>query len=281
MASGFPRQIPFIVTTEACERLSYYGMLSVLTLYLKNELALGEDGSKTLVHLFKMAVYFLPLAGAWLADRWLGRYRTILSLAFFYCLGHGALALFEGSREGVLLGPTLIALGAGGTKPCVSAFVGDQFDAARLQGGRRADAVSQRTARSNLGAGAHAGGVSIGRAVGLAGDTAAADGRRHGVRRAVVRNLRLVPATPRSRRHAQPRLASAALHGARTGRSPAQRQRTRVRLRAGTRVVEERGDEPLAADNGGRKLPGCGDHHDQRAVRPMPTACTSSFSMRR
>ncbi len=131
MAAGFPRQIPFIVTTEACERLSYYGMLSVLTLYLKNELALGEDGSKTLVHLFKMAVYFLPLAGAWLADRWLGRYRTILSLALFYCLGHGALALFEGSRAGVLLGLTLIALGAGGIKPCVSAFVGDQFDATR------------------------------------------------------------------------------------------------------------------------------------------------------
>lgn len=131
MAFGFPRQIPFIVTTEACERLSYYGMLSVLTLYLKNDLALGEDGSKTLVHLFKMAVYFLPLAGAWLADRWLGRYRTILSLALFYCLGHGALAIFEGSREGVLVGLTLIALGAGGIKPCVSAFVGDQFDEAR------------------------------------------------------------------------------------------------------------------------------------------------------
>lgn len=131
MPAAFPRQIPFIVTTEACERFSFYGMLSILTLYLKNELALGADDAKSVVHVFKMAVYFLPLAGAWLADRWLGRYRTILSLALFYCLGHGALALCEGSRAGMIAGLTLIALGAGGIKPCVSAFVGDQFDAAR------------------------------------------------------------------------------------------------------------------------------------------------------
>lgn len=129
--SAFPRQVPFIVTTEACERFSYYGMLSVLTLYLKNDLALGADDAKSVVHLFKMAVYFLPLAGAWLADRWLGRYQTIMSLALFYCLGHGALALFEGSRAGVFTGLGLIALGAGGIKPCVSAFIGDQFDASR------------------------------------------------------------------------------------------------------------------------------------------------------
>ena len=129
--SAFPRQIPFIVTTEACERFSYYGMLSVLMLYLKNDLALGADDAKSVVHLFKMAVYFLPLVGAWIADRWLGRYRTIMSLALFYCLGHGALALFEGSRAGVFTGLALIAIGAGGIKPCVSAFIGDQFDAAQ------------------------------------------------------------------------------------------------------------------------------------------------------
>jgi POT family proton-dependent oligopeptide transporter len=127
--SRFPRQLPFIVTTEACERFSYYGVVSILTLYLKNELRMEADEAKETVHLFKMAAYFLPLAGAWLADRWLGRYRTILSLALFYCLGHGTLALFEGTRSGIYTGLGLIALGAGGIKPCVSAFVGDQFPA--------------------------------------------------------------------------------------------------------------------------------------------------------
>ena len=127
----FPRQIPYIVATEACERFSFYGMLSILTLYLRDELRMEESGAKSLVHLFKMAVYFLPLAGAWIADRWWGRYRTILYLAVFYCLGHGTLALFEGTRAGIYAGLALIALGAGGIKPCVSAFVGDQFTAAQ------------------------------------------------------------------------------------------------------------------------------------------------------
>ncbi|MBL9172557.1 MAG: POT family MFS transporter [Verrucomicrobiales bacterium] len=130
--AAFPRQLPFIVTTEACERFSYYGMLSILTLYLRDPLALGDTGAKEVVHLFKMAVYFLPLLGAFVADRWWGRYRTILSLASFYCLGHGLLAVLEGSRNGVYLGLALIALGAGGIKPCVSAFVGDQFRADQM-----------------------------------------------------------------------------------------------------------------------------------------------------
>jgi POT family proton-dependent oligopeptide transporter len=119
----------FIVSTEACERFSFYGMTSILTLYLQNRLALGEDGAKERVHLFNAAVYFLPLLGGWLADKYLGRYRTILGLSLFYCLGHGALALFEGKECGVYAGLALIALGAGGIKPCVSAFVADQFGA--------------------------------------------------------------------------------------------------------------------------------------------------------
>ncbi len=122
-----PRSLWFIVSTEACERFSFYGMTSILTLYLQNQLGLGADGAKERVHLFNAAVYFLPLLGGFLADRYLGRYRTILGLSLFYCLGHGALALFEGEESGVYVGLALIALGAGGIKPCVSAFVADQF----------------------------------------------------------------------------------------------------------------------------------------------------------
>ena len=123
----FPPQIKYIIGNEACERFSYYGMLSILTLYLNNVMKMGEAGSKEVVHLFATAVYFLPLVGGWVADRWWGRYKTILYISLFYCLGHGALALFEGQLPGVMLGLGLIAIGAGGIKPCVSAFVGDQF----------------------------------------------------------------------------------------------------------------------------------------------------------
>ena len=127
MARTFPKQVAYIVTTEACERFSYYGMLSILSLYLGDVMQLGKTRATEVVHLFATAVYFLPILGGWLADKWLGRYRTILSLSLFYCLGHGALALYEGRLWGIYLGLGLIALGAGGIKPCVSAFVGDQF----------------------------------------------------------------------------------------------------------------------------------------------------------
>jgi POT family proton-dependent oligopeptide transporter len=123
----YPPQIKYIIGNEACERFSYYGMLSILTLYLKNVMGMDKGESTEVVHLFATAVYFLPLVGGWLADRWLGRYWTILSISLFYCLGHGALALFEGSLAGVYVGLGLIAIGAGGIKPCVSAFIGDQF----------------------------------------------------------------------------------------------------------------------------------------------------------
>jgi len=126
-AGLFPPQIKFIIGNEACERFSYYGMLGILELYLLNRMGMGEDGATEVLHLFATAVYFLPLVGGWLADRWLGRYWTILSISLFYCLGHATLALFEGSRAGLYTGLALIAIGAGGIKPCVSAFVGDQF----------------------------------------------------------------------------------------------------------------------------------------------------------
>jgi POT family proton-dependent oligopeptide transporter len=126
-ATKLPRGVPFIIGNEAAERFSYYGMLSILTIYLSREMKLGDVEGKKVVHTFATAVYFLPLFGAWLADKMIGRYWTILSISLFYCAGHAALALYEGSLAGVYAGLILIAIGAGGIKPCVSAFVGDQF----------------------------------------------------------------------------------------------------------------------------------------------------------
>jgi POT family proton-dependent oligopeptide transporter len=125
----FPSQIKYIVGNEACERFSYYGMMGILELYLAERMKMGNEDATEILHLFGTAVYFLPLLGGWLADRWLGRYWTILSISLFYCLGHGTLALFGASRAGLFTGLALIAFGAGGIKPCVSAFVGDQFQA--------------------------------------------------------------------------------------------------------------------------------------------------------
>jgi proton-dependent oligopeptide transporter, POT family len=135
-SAEMPKGIPFIVANEAAERFSYYGMRGILVVFMTTYL-LGPGGSlavmsdpeaKTYYHWFLAAVYFFPLLGAALADMWLGKYRTILGLSLVYCLGHLALAL-DITRTGLLIGLTLIAVGSGGIKPCVSANVGDQFGA--------------------------------------------------------------------------------------------------------------------------------------------------------
>ena len=77
-------------------------------------------------HIYVSLAYFLPVLGAFLADAILGKYRTVLLLSIAYCFGHFALAIND-TRLGLGIGLGLIALGAGGIKPCVSANVGDQF----------------------------------------------------------------------------------------------------------------------------------------------------------
>ena len=134
----WPPQIKFIVGNEACERFSYYGMKGILAGYmtgaiLKGGLNMSDDRATTIFHLFVFANYFTPLIGAWLSDRLFGRYGTILWVSLFYCAGHGVLAMndlftsVDAKFNLLCVGLTLIAFGAGGIKPCVSAFMGDQF----------------------------------------------------------------------------------------------------------------------------------------------------------
>ncbi|MBI4405035.1 MAG: POT family MFS transporter [Deltaproteobacteria bacterium] len=122
----FPPQIKYIVGNEAAERFSFYGMRAILVVFMIQYLLMPESESKGLYHLFVSACYFTPLLGGYLADRYWGKYKTIMLLSLFYCAGHAALALFDG-KPGMYAGLALIAFGAGGIKPCVSANVGDQF----------------------------------------------------------------------------------------------------------------------------------------------------------
>jgi proton-dependent oligopeptide transporter, POT family len=129
-----PRQIRYIIGNEGCERFSFYGMRNILTVFLVSSLLLylpDEDRArvgKDVFHTFVIGVYFFPLLGGWLADRFFGKYNTIFWLSLVYCAGHACLATFESNRAGFYTGLGLIALGSGGIKPCVAAFVGDQFD---------------------------------------------------------------------------------------------------------------------------------------------------------
>ncbi|MBC7991130.1 MAG: MFS transporter [Luteimonas sp.] len=129
-----PRQIPYIIGNEACERFSFYGMRNILTPFLIGSLLLYAPEAeragiaKDVFHTFVIGVYFFPLLGGWLSDRFFGKYNTVLWFSLVYCAGHACLAMFEGNRNGFYTGLFLIALGSGGIKPLVVSFVGDQFD---------------------------------------------------------------------------------------------------------------------------------------------------------
>ena len=143
--TGMPGGIPFIIGNEAAERFSFYGMKTILAVFMTQYLlsASGEAAyltdaqAREYVHLFVASAYFVPVLGAIVADAFLGKYRTIMLLSIVYCIGHGALALIDmpssflqatlDPKGWLIAGLFLIALGSGGIKPCVSAHVGDQF----------------------------------------------------------------------------------------------------------------------------------------------------------
>lgn len=142
---GMPRGIPFIIGNEAAERFSFYGMKAILVVFMTQYLAsasgqpspMEPSEARQAMALFTLSAYFFPILGAIVADALLGKYLTIMVLSIVYCIGHAALALMDmppaaleatlEPRTWLFIGLALIAVGAGGIKPCVSAHVGDQF----------------------------------------------------------------------------------------------------------------------------------------------------------
>ncbi len=139
--AGMPPGIPYIIGNEAAERFSFYGMKTILVVFMTKYLhymvdgevgtAMSDAAARGYYHYFVTATYFFPVFGSLLSDIFVGKYRTILSLSIVYCMGHVVLALMGGAGMSpgtwLFMGLGLIAIGSGGIKPCVSAHVGDQF----------------------------------------------------------------------------------------------------------------------------------------------------------
>uniref|UniRef100_A0A2K6SDB3 Solute carrier family 15 member 1 n=1 Tax=Saimiri boliviensis boliviensis TaxID=39432 RepID=A0A2K6SDB3_SAIBB len=142
---GYPLSIFFIVVNEFCERFSYYGMRALLILYFTNFIRWDDNLSTAIYHTFVALCYLTPILGALIADSWLGKFKTIMSLSIVYTIGQVVLSvssitdLTDHNHDGTpdslpvhvalsMIGLALIALGTGGIKPCVSAFGGDQFE---------------------------------------------------------------------------------------------------------------------------------------------------------
>ncbi len=128
---GHPRGLATLFMTEMWERFSFYGMRSVLVLFLaasaaEGGLGLREGTAKALVGVYSAMVYLVALPGGWLADRVLGPRRAVLYGGVVIMLGHLTMAVPRGAAF-VYLGLLLIILGTGLLKPNISTLVGHLY----------------------------------------------------------------------------------------------------------------------------------------------------------
>ena len=124
---GHPRGLSTLFFTEMWERFSYYGMRSLLLLFMINGLAFSTKSAALIYGTYTMGVYALSIPGGWIADRFIGHYRAVLYGGILIMLGHFSMAIPR--IETFFAGLALIVFGTGLLKPNVSTLVGTLYSA--------------------------------------------------------------------------------------------------------------------------------------------------------
>ncbi len=126
--SKHPKGLYVLFATEMWERFSFYSMLALFTLYLRdpNE-GFGWTAAQatSLYANYLMFVYASPLVGGWLADKKLGYRKAVMIGGFFFMAGH--LLLSFRSLPVVYAALTCLVIGNGLFKPNVSTMVGNLY----------------------------------------------------------------------------------------------------------------------------------------------------------
>lgn len=123
-----PRGFWFVFWGELAERASFYGMRTVLALYLLDVLGFEPAGAASVMTFFLAASYLTPVLGGFIADRFLGRFGTIAAFALPYLAGHLVLGGVP-TRTGLGIALVLLALGSGAIKPNTSTLMGMIYEA--------------------------------------------------------------------------------------------------------------------------------------------------------
>jgi proton-dependent oligopeptide transporter, POT family len=130
-----PKGLYVLFAAEMWERFSFYTMVSMFALYLRDPVegfAWTAAQASTLYANYMMFVYVSPLVGGWIADRKLGYRRAVIVGGFFFMAGH--LLLSVRSLAFVYAALTCLVIGNGFFKPNVSTMVGNLYpDGSRLK----------------------------------------------------------------------------------------------------------------------------------------------------
>jgi len=144
----------FFFWGEFAERCCYYGMRAILLLYMI-QIIKFDDGKATMIQSYFMAAcYLLPLIGGYVADNYLGKYRTIVYFCIPYIFGQAMLGIAALHNETCLfLSLGLLAMGTGVIKPNISTLMGLTYDQHRPGRTRlRSDAFAMFYGAINIGA---------------------------------------------------------------------------------------------------------------------------------
>lgn len=138
---GHPSGLYLLFFTEMWERFSYYGMRAILILYLtkayiEGGLAIDTSQASLLYGYFTGLVYFTPLIGGWLADKYIGQRNAITIGGIVMMLGQFTLFAVN-THAGMYAGLFLLIIGNGFFKPNISTLVGGLYP----QGDSRRDSA--------------------------------------------------------------------------------------------------------------------------------------------
>lgn len=153
--------MPYIIGNETFERMATYGITANFTVYLLKRFHIEAASAASMANIFAGTTNFAPLLGAFIADAYCGRFRTLVYGSISSLLGMVVLTLTaavpqlrppsctlgdhksshcdapSSSQLGVLiLSLVLLAAGAGGVRPCSLPFGVDQFNRQTAPGRR-------------------------------------------------------------------------------------------------------------------------------------------------
>lgn len=104
---GQPRGLAILFLTEMWEKFSFFGMRALLIYYMTKQLMLGQQHASLVYGVYTACVYFTPIVGGVVSDRWLGRRRSVIIGGAIMALGHFMMAfepLFYGALAAIALG---------------------------------------------------------------------------------------------------------------------------------------------------------------------------------
>lgn len=141
VSQKIPWSVWLVAIIELAERFSYYGLSTPFQNYMANGphdkprgmLSLNQEGATGLSYFFQFWCYLSPVLGAWVADTYLGKLKTIMIFAVVYTIAIFILFItsFEwigrtGSIAGYVVSIIFIGLATGGVKANVSPLIADQ-----------------------------------------------------------------------------------------------------------------------------------------------------------